>query len=346
MSSRTGELPSGAAVRAAGSARFIARRLVSAVVTLFAVSVLTFGLFFAIPADPAALQCGRGCTSQQVAQISAQLGLDRPIAEQYVDFMWGIVAGRTIGSGETAVECAAPCLGYSFRTFEPVTEMLKRSLPVTLSIVIGAVVLWLSAGVTLGVIAAVHRGTWIDKATIAAALVGASSQIFFVGLMLQSLLVFGLGWLPLPSYVSPFEDPWGWFGGMLLPWVTLAFVVTAAYTRLTRSQMLDALSEDFIRTARAKGLPRRAVLRQALRAAITPVVTIAGLDIGAVLGGVVITESVFGMPGLGKLSVQATQDLNLPVVMATVLLSAAFVVAANIVVDVLYAVIDPRVRLG
>jgi peptide/nickel transport system permease protein len=325
---------------------YIARRLFGALVTLVAVSITTFGLFFAIPADPAALQCGRECTPEQVEQIHQNLGLDRPIYQQYGEFMSGIVTGRRIGSGEGATECPAPCLGYSYRTFEPVTEMMARAVPITISIAAGAGVLWLCVGVAVGVLAALRRGTWIDKAAIGLTLGGASAQTFFVGLMLQVVLVYGLGWLPLPSYTSPFEDPWRWFTGMLLPWVTLATVFAAAYARLTRSQMIEALSEEFVLTARAKGTPAHSVVRQAMRAAITPVVTIAGLDIGSLLGGAVITETVFALPGIGAISVQASQELNLPVVMATVLVAAFFVVVMNLVVDLLYAVIDPRVRLS
>ncbi len=326
------------------SGRYVARRLCGGIVTLFAVSIATFSLFFAIPTSPAALQCGRECSPEQVDQVHRNLGLDRPIHEQYLEFMGGIVTGRTIGSGDGATECPAPCLGYSFRTFEPVTDMMARSLPITISIAAGAAVLWICVGVALGVLAALRRGTWIDRAAIGLALGGASTQTFFVGLMLQVVLVYGLGWLPLPSYTSPFEDPWRWFIGMVLPWITLATVFAAAYARLTRSQMIETLSEEFVLTARAKGLPRPAVVRHAMRAAITPVVTIAGLDIGSLLGGAVITETVFGLPGVGAISVQASQELNLPVVMATVLVAAFFVVVLNLVVDLLYAVIDPRVR--
>lgn len=326
--------------------RYVVRRLFGLMVTLAAVSVATFGLFFVIPADPAALQCGRECSPEQVEQIGQSLDLDRPIHEQYAEFMRGIVAGRTIGSGDGASECPAPCLGYSFRTFEPVTEMMGRALPITVSLVAGAAVLWICVGVALGTLAALRRGTWIDKTAITFALGAASTQTFFVGLMLQVILVYGLGWLPVPSYTSPVEDPWRWFTGLLLPWATLATAFAASYARLTRSQLIDALSEEFVLTARAKGMPRHAVVRQALRAAIMPVVTIAGLDIGSLLGGAVITETVFALPGIGAISVQAAQELNLPVVMATVLVAAFFVVVANLLVDLLYAVIDPRVRLA
>jgi peptide/nickel transport system permease protein len=327
--------------------RFLVRRIGIAVLTLVAVSVLTFWLFFSVPNDPAALQCGKQCNEAQLAQIRESLGLGRPTHELYVEYMRGIFVGRTIGRGDFARACPAPCLGYSFRTGEPVLAMLTRALPVTLSIVAGAAFLWLLGGVTLGVVSALKRGTWIDKSAIAISLVGASSQVYFIGIILQLVLVFLLGWFPVPTYTSPFVSPVRWAGGLVLAWTTLALINSALYARLTRGQMLETLSEDFVRTARAKGLPMRTVqLRHALRAAITPIVTIAGIDIGAALGGTVITENVFGLQGVGRLAVQAAQQLNLPIVMATVLIAAFFIVTANAIVDVLYAVIDPRVRLS
>ena len=326
---------------------YLVRRIGIAAVTFAAVSALTFWLFFSIPSDPAALQCGKQCNEAQLAQIRASLGLGRPTHVLYLEYMRGVFVGRTIGRGDFARECPAPCLGYSFRTGEPVLAMLTRALPVTFSIVAGAAFLWLLGGVTLGVLSALERGTWIDKSAIAISLVGASSQVYFIGILLQLLLVFKLHWLPTPNYTSPFVSPLGWVGGLALAWMTLALINSALYARLTRGQMLETLSEDFVRTARAKGLPMRTVqLRHALRAAITPIITIAGLDIGTALGGTVITENVFGLQGVGRLAVQAAQQLNLPIVMATVLVAAFFIVTANVIVDVLYAVIDPRVRLG
>ncbi len=328
-----------------GALRYLVRRLSISVVTLAAVSVGTFGLFFAIPADPAALQCGQQCTPAQHEQVRHTLGLDRPLPEQYVEFMAGIVAGRTITTEDTVTECSAPCLGYSFRTFEPVTDMIARSLPITMSLVVGAAVLWLTLGIAIGILAASRQGTWIDRAAIGTAVAAASTQTFFVGLMLQVVFVYWLGWLPLPSYTSPFDDPQAWFTGLLLPWITLASLFAAAYARFTRAELLNTFSEDFVLVARAKGLPKRSVVRHSLRASMMPIVTIAGLDVGALLGGAAITETVFGLPGIGNISVQATQELNLPVVMGTVLLAAFFVVMANLVTDLLYVIVDPRVRL-
>ncbi|HEY3503524.1 MAG TPA: ABC transporter permease [Actinocatenispora sp.] len=327
--------------------RYLLKRLVLAVLAMFAVSVLTFLLFFAVPTSPAYVMCGKQCTPHDIAQTEQRLGLDRPIVEQYGDFMKGIVAGRTYGEGELAVRCDAPCLGFSFRTNEPVTSILARTVPATTSIVVGATVIQILVGVGLGMVSALRRGTAFDRAAVGTSLVGASMQIYFFGPILLLIFVYQLHALPTPGYTSPFDDPVAWFGQMVLPWVTLGFLNSAIFARLARAQMLETLAEDFVRTARAKGLAKwKVYARHALRAAITPIVTTAGLYLGSSLGGAVITETVFGVNGLGRASVDAVNQLNLPVVMATVLLAAFFIIVTNVVVDMLYSVIDPRVRLG
>jgi len=327
--------------------RFLIQRTLRAIVTIVAISMVTFALFFILPANPAQTMCGRNCDAKQIQQTLVNLGLDQPIPTQYTSFVKGIFVGRDYGSGEFLRHCNAPCLGYSYRSNEKVTDILARTLPVTVSVVTGAAVLWVLFGVSLGMLSALRRGTVFDKASIGVSLVGASMQVYFFGLLLLMIFVYGLKLLPYPQYVSLWVDPVGWIKAMILPWTTLAFLNAALYARLSRAQMLETLSEDFVRTARAKGVPRRAVyLRHALRAAINPIVTVAGLDIGAALAGTVITETVFSLTGLGKTAVTAATQLNLPVVLATVLLAAVFIVVANIIVDGLYAVIDPRVRLG
>jgi peptide/nickel transport system permease protein len=327
--------------------RYLVKRVLLAILSLVAVSVITFILFFAVPTSPAYVMCGKQCDAHAIAQTEQRLGLDKPTYVQYGQFMKGLVAGRTYGTGELALKCPAPCLGFSFRTNEPVTDIIGRTLPVTVSIVVGATVLQLVLGVGLGMISALRRGTAFDKAAVGVSLVGASMQIYFFGPILLLLFVYTMHLLPNPGYTSPFDDPGQWFVQMLLPWVTLGFLNSAIFARLARAQMLETLSEDFVRTARAKGLTKWKVYgRHALRAAITPIVTTAGLYFGASLGGAVITETVFGVNGLGRTAVQAVNDLNLPVVMATVLLAAFFIILLNIVVDMLYSVIDPRVRLS
>ncbi|GAA1763915.1 ABC transporter permease [Luedemannella helvata] len=328
--------------------RFAVRRVLLAVLTLFAISVAAFSLFFLGPADPAATMCGsKLCDPATHARITHDLGLDQPAINQYAAYMRGVFVGRTIGSGETAIDCPAPCLGVSFRTREPVTQILARAFPVTISIVLGAAVVYLVVGVGLGMLSAIRRGSFIDRTAVGFSLSFASMQIYFLGLLLAYLLVWKTGLLPRPQYISPTESITGWMGGMLLPWITLGLINSAIYARLARAQMLETLSEDFIRTARAKGLPiKRVYLKHAFRAAVTPLVTIAGLDLGTQLGGVVITETTFTMQGAGRTAVLAVFQQNLPIIMATVLLAAVIIVMMNVIVDMLYAVIDPRVRLS
>jgi peptide/nickel transport system permease protein len=327
--------------------RFLVRRVGLGLCTLFVISGVTFLLFSVVPTSPAQVACGPYCTPDRVAEVARQLELDRPLAVQYGRFLAGIVVGRTYGEAELARRCPAPCLGYSFRSDEPVTDLLGRTLPVTLSIVGGAAVIWLTLGVALGVLAARHHGTVFDRLAVGVSIAASSMQVFFFGLMLLLVFRYWLNWVPNPGYVPITRDPLGWADGMILPWCTLGFLFSASYIRLVRARMLDTLGEDYIRTARAKGLNDRAIyLRHALRPSINPVVTLAGLDIGAALGGTILTETIFSLNGLGRAAVQAVTALNLPVIMATVLLAASFIVVANIVVDVLYAVIDPRVRLG
>ncbi|MEV4757706.1 ABC transporter permease [Micromonospora sp. NPDC049559] len=326
-------------------ARFLIRRLLGAVLTLFAVSVLSFLMFFALPKDPVSGMCPKNCNAERLERVRAELGLRDPLVVQYTNYMKGIFVGRDLGSAQGG-RCDAPCLGYSYVNSEAVTDTLARVLPVTLSIVIPAAVLWLALGVGLGMISALRRGSVLDRLAIGFSLTGASLQLYFVGAVLLLVFCYKLRLVPIPSYTSIFDNPAKWASGLVLAWCALAFLFSAIYARLSRAQMLETLSEDFIRTARAKGLAKSTVYgRHALRAAITPVVTIAGLDVGGALGGTVITETTFGIQGLGRTAVDAVRSGDLPTIMATVLISAFFIVVANIVVDVLYAVIDPRVRL-
>jgi peptide/nickel transport system permease protein len=326
-------------------ARFLVKRLLLATLTLFAVSVLSFLMFFGLPADPVSGMCPKNCNAERLERVRQELGLRDPLVEQYANYMKGIVAGRDLGSSQGG-HCDAPCLGYSYVNSEAVTDTLRRVLPVTLSVVIPAALLWLCLGVGLGMVSALRRGTLLDRLAIGFSLTGASLQIYFVGAILLLVFVYNLAILPNPHYTSILEDPLDWAAGLVLAWFALAFLFSAIYARISRAQMLETLSEDFVRTARAKGLPKTRVYgRHALRAALTPIVTIAGLDVGGALGGTVITETTFGIQGLGRTAVYAVRQGDLPTIMATVLISAVFIVVANIVVDFLYAVVDPRVRL-
>ncbi|MGC1209825.1 MAG: ABC transporter permease [Micromonospora sp.] len=326
--------------------RFLLKRILLAVSVLLAVSIVSFLMFFALPRDPVTGMCPKNCNAERLERVRTELGLNDPKAEQYANYMKGIFVGRDLGSAQGG-ECEAPCLGYSYVNSEAVSDTFARVLPVTLNIVIPAAVLWLALGVGLGMISALRRGSLLDRISIGLTLTFASLQLYFVGAVLLLVFVYHLKILPTPRYVSLFDNPVEWARGLVLAWVTLALLFSAIYARLSRAQMLETLSEDFVRTARAKGMAKRAVYgRHALRAAITPIVTIAGLDVGGALGGTVITETTFGIQGLGRTAVEAVRQGDLPTIMATVLISALFVVIANVVVDLLYAFIDPRVRLG
>ncbi|WP_446216805.1 ABC transporter permease [Micromonospora sp. IBHARD004] len=326
--------------------RFLLKRLLLAVSVLFAVSVVSFLMFFALPRDPVTGMCPKNCNAERLERVRTELGLNDPKTEQYANYMKGIFVGRDLGSAQGG-KCEAPCLGYSYVNSEAVSDTFARVLPVTLNVVIPAAVLWLALGVGLGMISALRRGSVLDRVSIGLTLTFASLQLYFVGAVLLLIFVYTLKILPTPRYTPIFDDPVEWARGLVLAWVTLALLFSAIYARLSRAQMLETLSEDFVRTARAKGMPKRQVYgRHALRAAITPIVTIAGLDVGGALGGTVITETTFGIQGLGRTAVEAVRQGDLPTIMATVLISALFVVVANVVVDLLYAFIDPRVRLG
>jgi peptide/nickel transport system permease protein len=325
--------------------RYLVKRLLSATLTLIAVSMVSFLMFFALPRDPVMGMCPKNCNAERLERVRLELGLNDPKHEQYLGYMKGIFTGRDLGSSQGG-RCDAPCLGYSYVNSEAVTDTFGRVLPVTLSIVIPAAILWLLLGVGLGVVSALRRGGTLDRVAIGFSLTGASMQLYFVGAVLQIIFIYNLKILPVPRYTPLLENPLEWASGLVLAWWALAFLFSAIYARLSRAQMLETLSEDFIRTARAQGQPKSKVYgRHALRAAITPIVTIAGLDVGGALGGTVITETTFGIQGLGRTAVDAVRSGDLPTIMATVLISAAFIVVANIVVDLLYAAIDPRVRL-
>ncbi|ROO88457.1 peptide/nickel transport system permease protein [Actinocorallia herbida] len=334
---------------------FIVRRLVGAVVMLVIVSMVTFGIFFQLPKlagqttdQLAASYVGKAPTAEAIADVKERLGLDDPIAVQYGRFVKGIFAGQDYSNGPSVDHCSAPCLGFSFRTNEPVLPTLLDRAPVTLSLGVGAAIIWLVAGVGVGILSALRRGTAVDRAAMAVALAGVSLPVYFTGLVSMSIFVYTLKvWPDGIAYVGFLDNPGQWAWNLVLPWVTLAFLYAATYARLTRSGMLETLGEDYIRTARAKGLGERTVIvRHALRASLTPIVTIFGLDLGLLLGGAVLTEQTFSLAGLGSLSIDSILSGDLPMVMGVVLLATVFIVLASLIVDILYAVVDPRVRLG
>lgn len=329
---------------------FLLKRGASLVVLLFFVSLASFLLFQAGPADPAAQACGDQCTPERIEEARVALGLDKPLVVQYVETMKGYFTDRTLGAGAAAVECSWPCLGRSFQTSEYVTEIIVRALPYTISIAVGASVLWLASGVALGTWAGLKKGTAIDRAAVGATAIGVSLPVPVIGLFL--IFFFVNQWRILPysssAIVSPFGEAglWGWVGNYILPWIALAVLYGAAYTRITRGSIIETMNEDYIRTARATGLPHSRVIGNGLRAGLTPVITMFGLDLGMLLGGAVLTETIFSVPGIGLTAVNAAMSGDLPVTMAITTLAAFFIIVMNAVVDVVYAFIDPRVRLS
>lgn len=330
-------------------AGYVTRRLLIMLLMLVLLSLAVFVLFSLLPADVARLTCGKACSPEVIEANRIRLGLDKPVLEQYWIFVKSIFVGRTYpeSGGPGSLTCEAPCLGYSFLQKAPVLELIADRLPVTIWLALGSFILFMVAGMTTGVFAALRRGRLLDKSIMGVTLVGYSLPSFFLGLVVLFFIVIRWQWLPYPSYVSPFEDPVQFLQTMILPWIVLAILYAAFYTRLTRSQMLETLGEDYIRTARAKGLPERTVVgKHALRAGLTPIVTAAGLDFAGLLGGAIITESVFSLPGIGSLAVSSVINPDLPVLVGVTLLAAFFIIVANLIVDLLYAAIDPRVRLG
>ncbi|OIV38671.1 peptide ABC transporter permease [Mangrovactinospora gilvigrisea] len=327
--------------------RYIARRLIGMAVVLLITGAVTYVIFYWMPSDPARLSCGKPCTPETLHQVRAYMGLNQPIWEQYWHFLEGLVGGRSFGIGQAAAQCPAPCLGYSFHQSMPVRTMIGTAFPVTVSITVGAAALWLVFGVATGMISAVKRGTWWDRGATLLSLTGVATPTYLVGLL--GILLLGFQWrlVPVNGYAN-FTDGIGpWASHLILPWAVLAFVNAAVYARLTRSQLLEVFGEDYITTARAKGLPERIVIgKHSLRAALTPIATMFGMDIGLLLGGAIITEKVFSMQGLGYLLLQGVGQLDLPVVVGVTLFSAFFVVAANLLVDILYGYLDPRVSLA
>jgi peptide/nickel transport system permease protein len=331
---------------------FIVRRLIATVFLLLVVSMITFVIFFQLPrlagqdAYQLAIQyLGRNPSKAAVAAMEDKLGLNQPVYVQYGKFLRTLVLGEHYNSGIGTSYCPPPCFGYSFKTQQPVWPQMVSSMPVTISLAIGAAILWLVGGVTIGVISALRRGTLFDRFSMGVALAGVSLPIFFTGLI--SLELFSYKWpiFPNVTFVPFTQNPFLWARNLVLPWVTLAFLYAALYARLTRAGMLETMSEDYIRTARAKGLQERTVIvKHGLRAALTPIITIFGMDLGALLGGAVLTETTFSLHGLGQFTILAIDNQDLPEILGVTLLAAFFIVIANLVVDILYAVVDPRVR--
>jgi peptide/nickel transport system permease protein len=318
--------------------RYIIRRLLGMVLLLVLVSGVTFIIFNVFPStDPAALRAGRQPTPQIIERIREDLGLDRPLIVQFGDYIWNVFAHQDFGR--------------SYVNNTDVLDQIRQNLPATISLTIGGVLVWLTFGLSVGIISAVRHRSLLDRTAIGLSLIAISAPVYWLGLVALYLFapdfgVFGLNFLGGQGAYTPFsDDPLKWLQALVLPWCVLATAFAAVYARLLRGSLLDVLNEDYIRTARAKGLSERTViLRHGVRSAITPVVTVLGLDIGILLGGAILTETVFNIPGVGRLAYEAILRGDLPVVQGTVLFGAFFIVIMNLIVDILYAFLDPRVR--
>ena len=316
--------------------RFLLRRLLWGVFIAWFVATLVFAIFFIAPRDVARLIAGRQASEQTLQIVRRRLGLDQPVPVQYVRFLGRLVRGD---------------LGESFLTSEPVTNIIRRDFPVTASLALGGATLWLLLGVGAGIVAATRPRSIIDRVITAVSLVFYSMPAFLLGELLLLFLFFrlymaGFALFPPGAYVPFTEDPAQWARHLILPWLAIALITAATYARLMRGSMLDVLGEDYIRTARAKGLTeRRIIYRHAVRSSMAPVITQFGIDLGTLLGGAIVTEVVFGLPGLGREAVLAISIQDLPVIIGITILSSTLVVIANLAVDVGYALLDPRVRV-
>lgn len=302
---------------------YLGRRLIQSVLILLGISLITFALLYLLPADPVRQIAGRSATPATVESIRRQLGLDQPFLVQYGRYLWSLLQGD---------------LGRSYIQRSEVTQLILARLPATLLLMVGAIVCELLIGLTMGVIAAVRRGTTTDQTLMLASFVGVSAPQFVVGLLLLYVFAVKLGWFPIGGY--------GTFWHLVLPSLTVAVMSSGWYARMMRSSMIDVLRQDYIRTARAKGLARMTVLiRHALPNAILPIIAMIGIDIGIFMGGIVVVESVFGWPGIGQLAWQAIQRLDIPIIMGVTLIAALAIVLGNLLADMVAPLIDPRIRL-
>ena len=339
---------------------YIIRRTLVGVAMIVVMIFVVFALFFA-NGNPAINQCGKYCTPEKLDAITGLLGYDKSIPEQFAAFTSGLVAGREFpvddkyrqalidnGYENRIVNCAAPCLGYSHSDQKTVNQLLVKAAGPTISLAIVSFLIWIFFGVLIGVLAAVNKGRWLDRIVVGSTLVVYALPVFVIGVFFLQYVAIKWQLYPYPRF-EPLKEPADllpWLTGILLPALTLALFFMAAYVRYTRAFVLESMSEDYIRTARSKGLPERTVLfKHGLRSALTPLVTLAGLDFASLLAGAIITESVFNYQGMGALAVKANNNHDLPVLIGLVIVGATAVIVMNIIVDILYSYIDPRVRV-
>ncbi len=317
--------------------RYIVRRLMWVVVVMLVITLVTYLIFFVLsPSDPAVAFAGRQPTPEIVAEVSRQFGLDKPVYVQYALFVKRLFLGDEYGW---------PGLGFSFTTRSPVRDLLIDRFAVTAQLAFGAALIWLAIGIPIGVASAIKRRSLIDRLSMGFALFFVSAPVFWLGLM--GLWLFWFKWHVSPGtgYVAIGESFTSWFGHMIMPWTVLALLYAAFYARMTRGNLLETMAQDYIRTARVKGLPEwKVIFKHGLRASLTPVVTMIGLDLGALFGGAIVTESVFNLQGLGQWAIQSVFNDDLPSILAVTVVLALAIAIANLIVDIVYAYLDPRVR--
>ncbi|SER73738.1 peptide/nickel transport system permease protein [Propionibacterium cyclohexanicum] len=326
--------------------RFIVRRVIISVFVLLAISLCVYLIFYSSTVDPARVICGRPCQPERLTQIHQLMDIDKPAFAQWLDFVKGLFVGRTFGTGPSAMICSAPCLGYSFDLRQSVTSLIVARLPITASIAVGGAVLALFAGMASGILAARHRNRLPDHLVRGSSLVLLATPTYLLGLI--AILVFGfwLNMVPVSGYVPFGESPVEWLWHLVLPWCVIAALSGSSYARYARNQMLDELGAEHLLALRATGASPRTVGRTARRGVWVPIITLFGLDLAGLLGGAVFTERVFGMHGIGDLLIDGVGRHDLGVVVGTALFGAALIIAANLVVDIAYGFIDPRVRRG
>jgi peptide/nickel transport system permease protein len=313
-------------------ARFVVSRFISVVMVLLAISILTFLIFQVIPnGDPALRMAGRLATPQQVQDVRQQWGFDKPIYVQYAKTMDKVLTGKVI----------------SYTQQLNVLDEIKRGLPVTISLAVGAGIIWLSLGIVFGLLSAMSAGKFLDRALTVLSLIGVSTPVFFLGALMLYYLGYKLALFPLGGYVKFTDSPWGWFTHLLMPWFALSVLFIGVYSRVLRSTVLDTIHEDYVRAARAKGISeRRVMIRHVLRNSLIPIITLFGLDFAAVIGGgAILTESVFNLHGVGQYAAESIGRLDVPPILVITMLGASAVVVLSAVVDVVIAILDPRIRL-
>ena len=334
--------------------RYLIRRILWAAVLFFVVTLVTYVIFFLVPNDLASKVAGQGSSQAQRARAIHYLGLDRPVYVQYGKFMWRLIKPVPVHvAGVPVFVLPQGDLGRSFVRATPVSTLILSAAPVTASLVFGGVIMWLLIALPVGILSALRPRSLLDRASMTFVLIGISAHPVWIGLIFAYVFGFKLGWFPISNYCDFFNlstdcgGPVQWAYHMFLPWLTYAILFAALYVRMIRANVMEAMNEDYVRTARAKGAPESRVLRShVLRNALLPVVTMLGMDIGIGLGGAIFTETIYNLPGLGKLALRAIGDTDLPIVMGVVVFATFAIIIFNLLIDLLYAWIDPRIRLS